>query len=299
MRKIPAEIKSRVKELISDGVVENETVKKVKQPNLARKIEFEVGDALQQDFYPQYGKLTFVERAGSSSNGDILWLCKCACGNEKIARKTHIINGLTSSCGCARNESRPYRVIDMTGQKIGRWTVIARDGYKNGQSAWLCECSCGTRRTLNGCSLRSKHSSKSCGCFRQEQMSIRGKGNLWSKGRKSVFLGVKRPEHSQSLLGEKNPNWKGGITPALKRERSKLTEWRKNIFERDEYTCKKCNQKGGTLNAHHIKNFSSYIKGRFDCNNGVTLCKKCHKQFHSQYGIKNNSILQLNEYLCQ
>lgn len=52
--KIDKKIKDKVVTLISGGIVERETVKKVKQPNIARKIEFEVGDAEQDDFFPQF-----------------------------------------------------------------------------------------------------------------------------------------------------------------------------------------------------------------------------------------------------
>lgn len=52
--KVPKKIKNKAKQLIADSVVEGETVKKVKQSNVARKIEFEVGDAMQDDFFPQF-----------------------------------------------------------------------------------------------------------------------------------------------------------------------------------------------------------------------------------------------------
>ena len=87
---------------------------------------------------------------------------------------------------------------------------------------------------------------------------------------------------SVSQLGEKNHNWKGGITPW----RSKMwfspiyKQWRASVFERDDYTCQMCNERGGYLESHHIlpvrdnKNTLLII----DVDNGITLCKKCHNK---------------------
>lgn len=57
-------------------------------------------------------------------------------------------------------------------------------------------------------------------------------------------------------------------------------KWRKSVFERDDYTCQICGKKGCELNAHHIKSFSRYPNFRYDVSNGITLCKKCHKEVH-------------------
>ena len=35
------------------------------------------------------------------------------------------------------------RLIDMTGQKFGRLTVIGRSGAQGRHTAWLCRCDCG------------------------------------------------------------------------------------------------------------------------------------------------------------
>jgi 5-methylcytosine-specific restriction endonuclease McrA len=67
--------------------------------------------------------------------------------------------------------------------------------------------------------------------------------------------------------------------------------WRANVFQRDGYKCQVCQEVGGTLNAHHIKKFSRFIDGRYDINNGITLCEDCHKLVHrllNKYGLQDS-----------
>jgi len=105
--------------------------------------------------------------------------------------------------------------------------------------------------------------------------------------------------------GKNNCNWKGGISSleTIIRGLPKSKRWAKSIKKRDKGVCQKCNQKGGNLDAHHIKSLDILIrqflqkfknldreKDKFilkdlavdfepfwDINNGRTLCHKCHK----------------------
>lgn len=80
-------------------------------------------------------------------------------------------------------------------------------------------------------------------------------------------------------LGEKSHKWRGGLTgrTQLLRNSRHYKLWRTAVFERDDYTCQLCGERGGALTADHIKPWALYPALRFDVLNGRTLCRKCHK----------------------
>lgn len=110
--------------------------------------------------------------------------------------------------------------------------------------------------------------------------------------------------YSETHRGELSNNWKGGVS-AERDERSNYIyrNWRKEVFARDHYTCQKCGIKCGVgtgsveLNVHHIRNWRDNEDCRYDVDNGIVLCEKCHIQFHSQYGKRHNTPEQLEEFL--
>lgn len=97
---------------------------------------------------------------------------------------------------------------------------------------------------------------------------IRAKGTTpWNKGKKCDYQ-----------RGEKHYAWKGGMGTERHRLMGNFEyiNWRNEVFERDDYTCQKCNKKGIYIMAHHIKPWSEFRELRYDINNGITLCKECH-----------------------
>jgi folate-binding Fe-S cluster repair protein YgfZ len=86
--------------------------------------------------------------------------------------------------------------------------------------------------------------------------------------------------------GIEHHNWKGGITPENHKIRqcADYKHWRKAVFDRNNYICQECFQRGGSLNAHHIRQFSKHPELRLNVDNGITLCKKCHIKWHRENG---------------
>lgn len=79
--------------------------------------------------------------------------------------------------------------------------------------------------------------------------------------------------------GEKNGNWKGGITAKTRgiRFSKDYKQWRKIVLDRDGHKCKICGDMN-RLHAHHIISMSECGIIATLPMNGVTLCPKCHYQ---------------------
>ena len=140
--------------------------------------------------------------------------------------------------------------------------------------------------------------------------------NKWSNRKKKQFslkrLGINNPFygkkqtklHRKSIKrGSDNHLWIDGRTKLISQIRNleEYKNWRLRIFERDNYICQECFNKG-YLEAHHMKSFSILLgefiiaynqfspiedkeiltrlaityKPFWDITNGMTLCKKCH-----------------------
>ena len=81
------------------------------------------------------------------------------------------------------------KLIDLTGQRFGRLTVLRREGtYRNYSSdktlpTWRCRCDCGRETVVNGNNLRCGVT-QSCGCLRREALSSAMRA--WHAGRREA-----------------------------------------------------------------------------------------------------------------
>lgn len=97
--------------------------------------------------------------------------------------------------------------------------------------------------------------------------------------------------------GENNPNYKGGHSPERQRiyASGEFKSILREVFARDGYVCQRCGEskkeKRG-IHGHHIKSWANHPSLRYDLENIVTLCRKCHNWVHSLANINREWIDQ-------
>ncbi|HOV89038.1 MAG TPA: hypothetical protein PLB74_03225 [Candidatus Paceibacterota bacterium] len=129
------------------------------------------------------------------------------------------------------------------------------------------------------------------------------------KGIASSALGktwqLKHIKKYPTRAGEKSHLWKGGKTKLSSKIRNSVEYkiWRKQVFERDNYSCVECGRKRKKgdrviIDADHISPFSKILddfnitfieeavscEKLWDIENGRTLCRECHKKTDT-YGV--------------
>lgn len=82
-----------------------------------------------------------------------------------------------------------------------------------------------------------------------------------------------------------------------KRNSSLQKEWSELVKERDGYQCIKCGRSDLPLIAHHIEGLNVNPLESADVDLGITLCKKCDKEVHSEIGCRRIDLTM--EYLCK
>ncbi len=220
-------------------------------------------------------------------------LCKCGCGQEILIQRCHLYAGIPKYIrGHAwKNKKHSEKTKDLISlSHIGiRCPEEAKEKIRESRKKYTGEnhpswvpkiiihcnwCGSPLERTEHQISLSEYHFCN-MECY-----------GAWK---------------SKNIRGEKCASWKGGISPL--RDKLKQTEeyksWRTSVYKKDNYICQDCFERSGDLNAHHKKFLSELTDEAikqfpkldsfdacllydpmWDTDNGITLCKKCHKKEH-------------------
>lgn len=84
--------------------------------------------------------------------------------------------------------------------------------------------------------------------------------------------------------GEDHPNY--SPTARRKNRGGPHKTWVNAVISRDGATCQHCGARNIELHAHHIKSYRDHPELRFELNNGITLCYRCHYALHTALTAK-------------
>lgn len=147
-------------------------------------------------------------------------------------------------------------------------------------------------------------SNKSKGDFcRKCSSKVYNSGVLNKNFGKTTTYGFKKGVENYSSInfkGINNPNYNINLSDEERinnRDTIENLNWRKLIYERDNYKCIICGTKKNGLAAHHLDGYSEFKDKRYNLNNGVTLCTDHHKDYHKQFKYKNSTREKFNNYI--
>jgi hypothetical protein len=92
--------------------------------------------------------------------------------------------------------------------------------------------------------------------------------------------GVREKQKMNVPKGANHYKWNPNREEIKKRDDRldyRYSDWRLEVYKRDNFTCKINNQDcEGRIEAHHILSYTKFPELRYDINNGITLCKYHH-----------------------
>lgn len=146
----------------------------------------------------RFGMLTVIGQAPSTEKGQRRWICQCDCGTQKIVWGSNLRRGTTVSCGCKHQN-------DLTGQRIGKLTVIARSNQygsrgKRQTQLWECRCDCGAI-TYKATDTLTNPDISMCQDCAAKYAIIQARANLGFESGTQITKIQNRKETSENLSG--------------------------------------------------------------------------------------------------
>ena len=179
--------------------------------------------------------------------------------------------------------------IDLTNQKFGEWSVIREASKEEKQNRpgayWLCKCTCGTKRIVNGQTLR-KGESSSCGCKTGEIIAKKNNAraeNLANQKFGKLTVIERDFEKEKTLLSRGSTYWKCKCECG-----NETTVSRGNLLNG---TTKSCGCYRKEMSAKHLTKLSS--------KNFIDETGNKYGKLTVLYKVENYSAIQGVYWMCQ
>lgn len=220
---------------------------------------------------------------------------------ESVVKKTSKIGRerilLDNVCVCGKTYRPPSSKTKFCGNECAR----ANRPLKG----VTLKCLCGTEFYIRQSSLReTNYCSRECAKSKPSTKLVLNckhcgvqyttyRSHMKHRGSSFCSRACNGKDQTLNRSGPNSATWMGGLSKENHRIRQSqaFKNWRKAVFERDNYTCVGCGQHGGYLEPDHIKPFAYFKELRFELSNGRTMCKPCHK-LTDTYGHKARKMYE-------
>ncbi|WP_195264571.1 AP2 domain-containing protein [Clostridium sp. 1001275B_160808_H3] len=156
----------------------------------------------------KFNMLTIID--SEFRNKKTYYLCKCECGNEKWIRADSVTSEKQKSCGCL-SKKKQFKHKDLTGNKIGRLTVLEEVNKKVEKYYYKCKCDCGNIKVIEA-DLLTTEKTKSCGCLGTENALNKQKIALGKYREKYLLEGTSLANISREKPIKSNTSGITGVT---------------------------------------------------------------------------------------
>ena len=302
----------------------------------------------------KFGRLTVIEFSHQDKHKKRHWLCKCECGTIKTVQTGHLRGGKTTSCGCLNREITSKQMKDKWKDEVfkqkqsNRMKQQVQEFWENEdfrqmqtnkmKDKWKDETfrqlqTNKTKKQWENEDFRQKRSNGMKNKWENEDFRQMQTNKMKDKWKDETFRHYQSTK-GETVTGNKNPNYKGGITQIENHLKNmmEVKQWFKNSKKEVDYTCQLTGKRGVKLHTHHLKSFNTIVKEghifnniqikeivsdyteeeltlleeyvkswHMDTKNAIVLCEKVHKLFHRTkenggYGKGNNTPEQFEEF---
>lgn len=127
----------------------------------------------------KFGLLTVKAFAHGGNNAH--WTCECECGNITVVTALNLKTGNTTKCNDPAHREGQF-LVDITGQKFGRLTVIALHssaGRNSERTNWFCLMS----EVIHRWNLHHSKTVRNSFCTLRKRPYFSGRSFIWQNCR--------------------------------------------------------------------------------------------------------------------